>query len=312
MDRLQAFRDQVAQVTGAWTDDQIQETIKSPVIVLSAPRAGSTLLFELLAKQAGLWTIGGESHAVFANFPELRASNATLDSMALSEDHANKQTANQMRRIFLALLKNNMGVPYLNLPNSARPANPVMLEKTPRNALNVPFLLKIFPDARFVFLLRDPIPSIASLMEAWDFGLRSGRFVTFRDLPGWHLPAWCFVLPEGWRDLSGKSLSEIAAFQWAACQTAIMDGLESLPTERVVKVSYQGLIDDPNSVLDQISSGLGLQFKNSVKISGSLPLSRTTLTKPDPDKWRKFESEINGVLPSLEATISRARSFMQT
>ena len=41
------------------------------------------------------------------------------------------------------------------------------LEKTPKNALRVPFFARIFPDARFIFLWRDPRENIASIMQAW-------------------------------------------------------------------------------------------------------------------------------------------------
>ena len=34
-----------------------------PLIILAAPRSGSTLLFETLAESPGVWTVGGESHS---------------------------------------------------------------------------------------------------------------------------------------------------------------------------------------------------------------------------------------------------------
>ena len=51
-----------------------------------------------------------------------------------------------------------------------------MLEKTPKNALRLPFLARVFPEARFIYLHRDPRRVLASMMEAWTVG-------TVPDLP---------------------------------------------------------------------------------------------------------------------------------
>jgi hypothetical protein len=40
-----------------------------------------------------------------------------------------------------------------------------------------------------------------------------------------------------------------------------------------------------------------------------LPLSRYTVTPPDPDKWRRHEAEILGVLPEIQGTVDRAQDF---
>ncbi len=72
-----------------------------------------------------------------------------------------------------------------------------MLEKTPKNALRVPFLARVFPEARFIYLHRDPRPVLASMMEAWG----SGRFRTYPNLPGWTGLPWSLLLVPGWRDL---------------------------------------------------------------------------------------------------------------
>ena len=42
-----------------------------------------------------------------------------------------------------------------------------LLEKTPKNALRIPFLAAAFPEARFIYLYRDPSVNLASIIEAW-------------------------------------------------------------------------------------------------------------------------------------------------
>ena len=297
------------QATGNLSPADVAGMITDPVILLSAPRSGSTLLYEQLAQLGHFWTIGGESHAVFRAFPALRAENPQLDSMALNETHADEITCDLMRRCFLYFLRNRQGVPYLSLPPQSRPTSVCMLEKTPRNALNIPFLLKVFPKARFIYLRRDPRQTVSSLIEAWTLGLQTGRFVTFRDLPGWPLPGWCFLLPRGWREMSGKSIAEIAAFQWSASNVAIMDGLSALGADRFTTLDYSSLTRDPAAALTHLNQVLGFEFTAPAIQPGTLPLSRTTVSAPNPEKWRRHEAEIEALWPALSQTQTEIEAF---
>src|SRR5438093_283101 len=45
--------------------------IDRPVIVVSPPRSGSSLLFETLSMSPDLWTVGGESHRIIEGVPAL-------------------------------------------------------------------------------------------------------------------------------------------------------------------------------------------------------------------------------------------------
>lgn len=290
--------------TAEYAASAVASILLRPVIILSAPRSGSTLLFELMQRMQGAWSIGGESHGIFNAFPHLRAENAELDSGRLDERHADPATCERLRAAFLFLLRDHKGRRYLERPASERPATVRLIEKTPRNALNIPFLLQLFPDARFVYLHREPCPAVASLIEAWTLGLRTGRFSTFPDLPGWDRPTWCFLLPPGWRAMKGKPLAEIAAFQWAAANEIIAEQLACLPREHWTAVSYESLVGRPAETLRRVAAFAGL---DAGEVAGPVPLpvSRTALTPPHPDKWRKHEQAIRPLLPQLDAAAEK-------
>ena len=294
--------------TAEYAASSIAAILRRPVIILSAPRSGSTLLFERMLRMPGAWSIGGESHAIFNAFPHLRAENAAFDSGRLDERHADPLTCERVRAAFLYLLRDHTGRRYLDRPAAERPAAARLIEKTPRNALNVAFLLQLFPDAHFVYLHREPRAAVASLMEAWTLGLRTGRFSTFPDLPGWDRPNWCFLLPPGWRAMVGKPLAQIAAFQWAAANDIIVERLAGLPPERWTVVSYESLVGQPAETLRRVAVFSGLDARDVVE-PVSLPVSRTALTPPHPDKWRQHEQAIRPLLPQLEATASRIASL---
>jgi hypothetical protein len=286
----------------------VASILGQPVIILSAPRSGSTLLFELVQRLPGAWSIGGESHGIFNAFPHLRAENAELDSGRLDERHADPATCERLRAAFLFLLRDHRGRRYLDRPASERPATVRLIEKTPRNALNIPFLLQLFPDARFVYLHREPRAAVASLIEAWTLGLRTGRFSTFPDLPGWDRPTWCFLLPPGWRTMIGKPLAEIAAFQWAAANEIIVERLAGLPPARWTAVSYESLVGQPAEALRRVAVFAGLDA-GAVVEPVPLPVSRTALSPPHPGKWRKHEKAIRPLLPRLEPVLERIASL---
>lgn len=302
-------RELARQIGTAFPGLEPGKALQAPIIIVSAPRSGSNLLFEQLAAIPGFWTIGGESHAIFRLFPHLRAENEQLDSGCLGERHADTETIELLGNCFIYLLRDARGRQYLNLPAGERPPTVCLLEKTPRNALNIPFLHKVFPDARFVYLYREPRQAVASLIEAWTLGLQSGRFKTFPELPGWDRPGWCFLLPPGWREMRGKSLAEIAAFQWSASNRIIMEALSSLPVERWTSVTYEALVADPQSALTGICQFANIEADQVQVHSGELPLSRTTISRPATDKWKVHETEIEALMPSLADTLQRIETF---
>ncbi|HIN82885.1 MAG TPA: sulfotransferase [Chromatiales bacterium] len=303
---LQDLITAVNQVAGNFSAAESRACFRDPVIIVSAPRAGSTLLFELMSQAKGLWTVGGESHPVFMTQPHLRAENASFDSGRLTKAHAEGETAHKIRAGFLTLLVDRDRKRYMTMDPSARPSAFRFLEKTPRNALNIPFLCEVFPDARFIFLHRDPRENIASIMEAWTAG-RQGGFVTFPGLSGWKRGDWCLLLPPGWRELNDASIAEIAAFQWRRSNEIILDDLQNLPESRWMSLSYSDLIASPKASMERICGFCDLSIDDRLAglVAERLPLSSTTMTPPDPDKWRKHEAEIMAVLPTLGSLISR-------
>jgi len=298
------------KATQELSDEQVMDILPTPVIILSPPRSGSTLLFEQLGKFDHFWTIGGESHIVFREFPHLRAKNAALDSMALGADHADDITCNLFRRCFLVLLRNNKGVPFLRMSPEERSKTPYLLEKTPRNALNIPFLRTVFPNAYFIYLHRDFQQTISSLIEAWTLGLQTGRFVTFPTLPNWSLPGWCFLLPGGWRDMQGKSLAEIAAFQWQSSHYAIMEGLADMPKNRWAPVDFADLINNRTDMINALGTTLNFPKVAPELLAVPLPMSRSTISPPSPDKWKRHAKEIDDLRPFLVETQEKIDIFL--
>jgi hypothetical protein len=271
-----------------------------PVFIVAAPRSGSTFLFETLARSPGFWTIGGESHEVFETISKLNPVKRGFDSNRLTAADFDGETAGLVRTRFLSLLRDRDGRPLSPDTVAVR-----LLEKTPKNALRVSFLDAVFPDARFIYLYREPHENLSSILEAW----KSGGFVTYPWLPDWDGPAWSLLLIPEWRLLRGKSLPEIAAAQWATANRCLLDDLAPLPPDRWCAVAYADLVADPQGQAERLCKFAGVSWDQ--KLKGALPLSRHTLTPPDPNKWRKNAAVLEAVLPQVEAVTRRARQVLK-
>lgn len=275
-----------------------RERIQRPVFIVSTPRSGSTLLFETLKLAPELFTIGGESHRVIENIPELSPANRGWTSNRLTREDAVPEVAEHLSRSFYSLLADRNG--------RCADAGARMLEKTPKNALRVPFFARIWPDATFVYLYRDVRETLASMMEAWS----STHFRTYPGLPGWTgRHPWSLLLVPGWRDLSSLPLPQIVAHQWAITTDLLLDDLEKIPKDRLRGVTYSDLLARPQQTLLALTASLDLSWDQS--LGPKLPLSKTTLSRPARDKWRRLEGVIEAVVPIVEAADARARSFLE-
>ena len=270
--------------------------VERPLIILSAPRAGSTLLFETLAQAAGVYTIGGESHQLIESIAALRPGRGVVSSNRLTRKDATTEIVAELRKRFAGRLLDRDGQP----PPSG--ASVRLLEKTPKNALRVPFMLEVFPDAQFVFLHREPRANLSSMMEAW----RGKGWVTYRQLPGWPGP-WSLLLPPGYERLRDRPLEEIVAFQWQAANETILNDLADVPHERWTTVRYEDLIRNPRSELEKLLdfAGLSMDARFEEYLSKPLPLSRHTKTAPHPDKWKRDSAEIERVMPTVAGVSAR-------
>lgn len=266
-----------------------------PIFILAAPRSGSTLLFETLIQSESLWSIGDESHGIFEKHPELRPGQG-CDNNRLTETNATPVLSEAIRAEFLANIRNCHGVRYRRELHGT----PRLIEKTPKNALRVPFLNKIFPDALFIYLHRDPKENLSSIIEAW----KSGRFVMYPRKVGVNGP-WSLALPPGWWDVMSKPLADVAAFQWQTIHNYVLQDLNKLPAERWMAVNYNEFVENTESICERLCTFMDVQFDNRLKerAMNPLPMSRYTMSNPTKNKWHRHGSEIARVLPDLLPTI---------
>lgn len=295
--------------------------IVHPVIIIGAPRSGTTLLFSILSSHPNLWSIYSESSFIERYIGPQKLGWSTgnrVDSRVATTVLREKIINDFYRRSlnYQALFPNAYSRIYSNRPIERifnkifqktvfavlRPEKVRLVEKTPRNALRVPFLNSIFPDAHFIFLTRDPRANISSLLEGWR---EPKRFETY-ELPSglnvrdYHGTKWNFLLPPDWETFSTeKTLVEICAFQYRKANQIALEDLKHIPDNRKSFLKYETLITKPEKTIQQLCGELGLTYCGGTKkMTEKMPLVNVT-SAPSYDKWKKNEREVTQVLESV-------------
>ncbi len=278
-----------------------------PIFVISAPRAGSTLLAETLSLASGLWSLDAEGHGVVEGIRALHPATRGYTSQRLDQDDVTPEVLTSMTAGYLAELQDHDGRRWLEYPDDERPAAPRMLDKTPEHVLRIPFLRAVFPDARFLLLHREIRPNVSSILAAWSHP----GFTSILDLPGWSHQRWCFLLPEGWRTLDGAPLSDVAAYQWRRANEQALDDLMSIPEDCWTSLGYEELTTGPARAVRRVCDDLQLEVgpRLAARLSRPLPLSATTTTPPSPVKWRSNPDLLASSLRGLGHVAGRLRAL---
>ena len=141
----------------------------SLVFVISPPRAGSTLLQRMMGAHAEIFThpephlISPIAHlGVYGNVDKAPYDhiNAAEAIKAFIDDLPNKRA--RLSRRASRLRRHDVR------PDVRRPATAsYFLDKTPANALVLPFLQRLYPDAKYVVLTRHPLAVFSSYANSF-------------------------------------------------------------------------------------------------------------------------------------------------
>lgn len=118
-----------------------------------------------------------------------------------------------------------------------------VVSKRIANNLRIPLLARIFPEARFISVVRDGRAVAASL----------ARVDWWEDSFVW----WYGGTPRRWRE-AGRDPWEICARNWVEELRAIEEGLRSVPSGQVLRLRYEDLLADPIAGFDRMATFLGL------------------------------------------------------
>jgi hypothetical protein len=275
-----------------------------PIIVIGCSRGGTTILYRNLAEHPATWSLYEESWQIIYDHhpldPELgdrlegppTPEVADAIARAMYDEAHNREVFQDtplLRAIPSRLIKSPLNRFYKRPPLR-------FVEKTPANALRIPFLAAMFPDARFVFLVRRAEDVISSLMEGWKRWSGTGN-------GAWSYGKWHYLAPPGWQEWTDRPLEEICAFQWLEATRTAWQDLQEHCADRFLTVRHEEAVARPHQAYGRI-----LEF---CELPPSPHLDRLLAEQesrhftyggsaPRPEKWKTLHAaEVERVRPMV-------------
>lgn len=148
------------------------------------------------------------------------------------------------------------------------------------NSLRVPFVDRVVPEAKYIYIYRDGIDTTGSAKLRWTaqldipYLLEKVRFVPVTDLPYYggrymwarlyrilsrekRLAFWGPALDDMPQLLHQHSLNEVCALQWQRCVDKAEAAISGMPEHKVLRVCYEDFVRDPESQFARVLAFVG-------------------------------------------------------
>jgi len=275
----------------------VKAELKEPIFVIGCSRSGTTLVYKTFSESQYLGSLQKETHDFWVQLHPLAERN--WESHTIDQTLASEHDKNRATRYFYTLTGKQR-----------------IVDKNNQNGLSVPYLYRLFPDAHFVYIKRNPGDNIDSLINGWN---KADEFATWsEDLPEeiaidyGKFRRWCFFLADGWRKLTQASIEEVCAFQYRAMNEAILAAKEDIPHRQWHEVSYETLIANPVVEFKKLFDGCSVSFDDAM-----INHCQSVLDKPynifspiGVDKWKTgINREIISRVMPLVVEISRKMGY---
>ena len=238
-----------------------------PIFIIGAGRSGTNILRDTLCYFPELITWPcDEINLIF------RHGNKHLTHDEFGTEQARPEVSAFVRSAFEKLLKTN--------PDAR------VVEKTCANSLRVPFLHAIFPEAKFIFIIRNGYDVAASAKIRWTapieptYLLKKFRYVPLIDIPyfllqfvknRWvqfwskekRMAIWGPIYDGMRKDSATRILDEVCALQWKHSAEKAYYDLKKLEQKSVFFTTYEDFCCNPQEVTKQIGKWLHFEWTDA-------------------------------------------------
>lgn len=239
------------------------------IFLISQPRAGSTMLQRVLFSHSEVnasaepWIMLHPLYALkrkgYSAEYDSRVAKEALDDFLGNLMNGEDVYIEAIRKMALFLYETTL----------EKSGKAYFLDKTPRYYFIIPELYKIFPKAKFIFLIRNPLAVLSSVLESW--------------------------VKEDWKLLSNYKDDLLKA------PRLIIDGINLLKNDAIV-ISYEKLVENPKKEIKSLCEKLQIEFQSTMLEYGndSQPEGRMgdqieihKHSKPVADYINKWASKLN-------------------
>lgn len=209
---------------GVKADAAVRRIALAPVLLVGAPRSGTTWLQRMLLAHPAC--CGGQESHFLASFSKVRhdfdRKRDMLRPHGLAAYLTREELLGSLREIWLRTFAETI---------ASKPTAKVLLEKTPDHATHLDFAAELLPACRVIHLVRDSRAVAASL-------IRASREPWGRE--------WAPRTPAG------------AARRWLECVESAERSGDSLGDSRFLRVHYEALRGAPLTSLTRVLDFMGI------------------------------------------------------
>ena len=281
----------------------MSDELRPPIILLGNTRSGTTIVQQVIG-----------THPEVVEWYEPRTLWLYADPGRHHDEFDESDATDKVKRYIRAQF----------LKYQKQHGNRIVMEKTPANILKIPYVRAIFPEATYLFMVRNPLSFISSVELKWQRtlsmkGIRRrlqstpptqlhyylGRLISDqiskRVLRQKYRSVWGPRYKGMDQDLATEDLLVVIARQWAVCSRKAEADLAKFESGRVLRLRYEDFVVDPIPDVERICAHAGLEMTKEMVAAAK------EWVKPDRQlKWQRFEpSVLARILPEIRDEMQR-------
>lgn len=224
--------------------------VKKPIFILGTGRSGTTILGILLSMHKDVGYLNEPKalwHSVYPNEDLIGSYSVGDANYFLNASDTDEQQKKDIHKLFGAYLRTTF--------------NQRVVDKYPELIFRVPYVKALFPDAKFLFLVRNGWDTCGSI-KYWSERLGKKSDTEIQDWWGRDNRKWKLLVEqvikkdnyysEVWPVIDEiTSHLDMAALEWIATMRQGLDMLKKYPKD-VLRVNYEDLVENPAVRLSEI------------------------------------------------------------
>jgi len=230
-----------------------------PVFIVGCGRSGTTALGQVLGRHPSLAYLN-EPRDIWVYEPrtDIWSARATARGgrLRLSGSDVEPVAAARIGRAFAAEVR---------LQGAER-----LVEKLPINAFRIDYIAAMFPDARFVHLIRNGIEVATSIAEQVELG----RWFGHQDRKWCRLVEHARERGEAGRVASCAVPFERGLLEWYLSVSAALESLGRLPAARWLELRYEGMVAAPGDICERLERFIGVRHEPALREAAVAKLAR--------------------------------------
>jgi hypothetical protein len=277
--------------------------LKPPIFIFGNTRSGTTIVQKVMSL-----------HPEIAGWYEPNALWLYADPGRIHDEFDESDATNRVKRYIRKR--------FLNYQQQH--GNGVVLEKTPQNILRIPYVRAIFPEATFLFIVRNPFSFISSVEHKWQRPVTGQGVVRrLKDMPLSQLHYWVrryLIQQLNKRILRRKYLSiwgprykgiqedlkthdqlTVIARQWSIPSMKAEQAMASFAEGQILRLKYEDFVDHPISDLERICAHCRLEMTDDMvnAAQGMVKSDRKI-------KWQRFDPrDLARIIPEISGEMQR-------